>query len=139
MRPFISIIAGIFAVAVFGIADKTIFSQVSTESKPIVLEACGHSKSVRDPLIDEAERGQFNVRRVEFVGSTYTRGRDLFKQARSVNEGDIFTRENLEIAVKRISKMRTVYPITMDNVEARLDRSDKSVDIVFCIKQKPRR
>ncbi|MBX3245267.1 MAG: hypothetical protein KF685_12525 [Acidobacteria bacterium] len=120
-----------------------------TESKSIFgsKEVCSQPKEERDALINEAEREEFNVRHVEFVGNTYTRARDLFRRISPIiNEGDIFARANLEKAVKRMSKMKAIYPITMDNVEVRLDRSYeragrtyKVIDIIFCIEQKPKR
>ncbi len=53
---------------------------------------CGQAKSVQDPLIDEAERKQINIRRVEIRGNTSIRHREFVKRLRQLNEGDIFTR-----------------------------------------------
>jgi hypothetical protein len=134
-----NLLIGAAATAILQCSAPEAFAQVPAEARKAFTEICGFSSSVRDPLIDEAEREQFNVRRVEFVGSTYTRGRDLFKRARSVNEGDIFTRHNLGIALKQLSKMKQLHPVSMDDVEVRLDRPHRSIDILFCVKQKPRK
>lgn len=67
-------------------------------------------------MIEEAERSEFNVRHVYIVGNTYTRYREFGKRMYQ-SEGDIFSREKLDKTVKRISKMRSIYPINMDNVE----------------------
>jgi PAS domain-containing protein len=101
---------------------------------------CHQEKVERDQLIDEADRKEFNTRYVEIVGSTYARDREFRKRmAPGLNEGDIFTRRALEESVKGIAKMRAIYRITMDNVEIRLDRKNRRLNILFCVKQKPKR
>jgi hypothetical protein len=101
---------------------------------------CGQVKEVRDPLIDEADRNHFNTRYVEIAGSTYTRDREFRKRmVDGMSEGDIFSRKALEVSVKKVAKMRSIYPITMNNVEIRLDRENRIIDIVICVKQKPKR
>ena len=101
---------------------------------------CGQSIKVSGPMIDEAEREQFNTRRVEIVGNTYTRYREFRKRmVNGMSEGDIFTRVALEKSVRQVSRIRSIYDITMENIEIRLNREDRSIDIVFCVKQKPRR
>ncbi len=119
--------------------NQASYSQTEPEKTKEDEEVCKQGKKVRDPLIEEAERDQFNVRRVEIVGSTYNRDREFRRRMFMTNEGDIFTRRNLEKAVKRISKMNTIFPIMMENVEVRLDRTYMEIDIVFCVKQKPKR
>jgi hypothetical protein len=112
---------------------------IAQETNPVAQssdDACGQTKAERDPLVQEAQREQFNVRRVEFAGSFSIRGRDLFKRVRMINEGDIFTRANLEAARKRLSRFGKIYPVTPDDIEIRLDRHYRSIDIVFCIKER---
>ena len=101
--------------------------------------SCHQDRRDRDQLIDQAERNEFSVKRVEIEGNTYTRGREFFRRTTDIREGDIFTKKNLETSVKRIAKMKTIYPITVDNVKVRLDLTDKTIDIVFCVRQKPKR
>ena len=64
---------------------------------------CHQDRVDRERLIAEAERNEFNVKHVEILGNTYTQGRSFFRII-TVNEGDIFTRRNLEIAVKPFQK-----------------------------------
>ncbi|MBP7415880.1 MAG: hypothetical protein KA831_04435 [Pyrinomonadaceae bacterium] len=101
---------------------------------------CVQTKDARDLLIDEADRDEFNTRRVEITGNTYTRGREFWKRmAAGMSEGDIFTRRSLEKSVKRVSKIRSIYPISMDNILVTLNRTHKQIDIVFCVIQKPQK
>ncbi len=103
-------------------------------------EPCGQTKVIRDPLIDEATAKYFNTRRVEISGSTYTRHRKFVRHMEDgLMEGNIFTLTALEKTVKRISKMKSIYPITMDNIEIHLDREQNDIDIVICVEQRPRK
>lgn len=132
-------VAAFFLLFFFCVAAmESVSSQSQQEKEAYEFEPCGHSADLRNPMIEVAERSQFNVRYVEIVGNTYTRYREFGKRMYQT-EGDIFSREKLEKSVKRISKMRTIYPINMDNIEIRLDRKNGYIDIVFCVKQKPRK
>jgi outer membrane protein assembly factor BamA len=98
---------------------------------------CGYDSNVLDPLVNEAEQKGFAVRRIEISGSTYT-GHRTFVKRMVMDEGDLFTRANLERTVRGISRMKEIYPIKVENVEVRLDRDDTSIDILICVIQKPR-
>lgn len=84
-----SILLGIAIAIIFVIPGKPTFVHAQSDSI-VEKEVCGQPKNVRDPIIDEAESEQFNVRRVEIAGSTYTRDRDFRKRMVYTNEGDIF-------------------------------------------------
>jgi len=103
------------------------------------LNVCGQEEVIQGPLIVEAEAKRFNVRRVEISGNASIRHREFVKRLRGLNEGDIFTRQSLEMAVRKIAKMKSIDPITLRNVELRLDREFKDVDILFCVKERPKR
>ena len=111
-------------------------AQISTEQAEI--EPCGHDKIGQAELIKEAETNGFLVRRTEISGSTYTRHRD-FQRRMAFVEGDIFTREKLEKSVVSVARMKMIYPIQLSEVGLHLDRESRDVDLVFCVKQKPRR
>jgi len=122
---------GAFASLSFGQSIKT--SKLKKEA------GCGQARDVRGPLINEANRDVFTVRRVSFVGNIYTRDRDLRSGKRTLNEGDIFSRRELESSVKNLSRMRAIYPVTMNNIVITLDVPRKDVDIVFCVRERPKR
>lgn len=100
-------------------------------------QLCGQEAKVQNPLVEEAEQKLFTIRRVEIVGNTTIRHREFVKRLRRFNEGDIFTRKSFEKSVKSVSNMRSIFPITNENAEIRLDREHGDVDIVFCVKQRP--
>ncbi len=116
------------------------FGFAQTDGKPVSEEhkRCEQARETKDSLIDEADREVFVLRRVSFSGNIYTHDRELRKRG-NLHEGDIFTRKVLETGIKRISKMKSIYPMTIDNVEITLDRPRKDIDIHICVGQKPKR
>ncbi len=123
-------------LAVFG--SQAALGQVADEAAE--KKFCGHAKEIRDTLIKEATETPFTTRRVEISGNTYTRDRDFRQRmVAGMNEGDIFTLTALEKTLKRISKMKSIYPITMDNIEVRTNREYKEIHIVFCVEQRERK
>jgi outer membrane protein assembly factor BamA len=103
-------------------------------------DPCNQSVVERNVLMSEAERDTFTVRRVEFIGLTYTHDyvvRD--RMTPLVQEGDLFLREKLVKSLQSISTLRSsINPLRMRDVVVQLDRSDNSVDMIICFKQKPR-
>ena len=102
--------------------------------------ACAQPKTERDNLMNEAQSNQFTVRRVEFLGLTHTR--DTLVRGRMgslINEGDLFTRQNLLRSLRRMSTLKRIYPVRLNDVEIRLDRSERLVDMAICFTERPRR
>jgi hypothetical protein len=91
--------------------------------------------------MDEAQRNEFTVRRVEFVGLTYTRDYVLRNRMTPViNEGDVFTRTKLVRSLRRMSSLKhAIYPLSLTDVVIQLDRPDGHVDMTICFRQRPRR
>ena len=103
--------------------------------------ACSQAASERNRLIDEAERNEFTVRRVEFIGNTHTRDRILRTPMTAiVNEGDVFPREKLVRSLRRMSTLkRVIYPVRVTDVAIRLDRTERLVDMTICFRERRRR
>lgn len=100
---------------------------------------CGQEPAIQEPIIDEAETKQFNVRRVEISGNPSIRHREFVKRLQGVNEGDIFSKVLLVKAVERIARMKKIYPITLRDVELRLDRQYRDIDILICVEERKSR
>jgi hypothetical protein len=96
------------------------------------IKVCKQTKEDRHGIWNATAGAQHTVRRIEFYGNTYTRDRTLRDQL-AFKEGDIFDRNDLKKSLKRISKMKTFGPLTMENVKVILDRDQKDVDFVFCL------
>ena len=100
--------------------------------------ACAQPKTERDNLMNEAQRNQFTVRRVEFLGLTHTR--DALVRARMgslMNEGDLFTRQKLLRSLRRMSMLKLIYPVQLKDVEIRLDGSERQIDMAICFTERP--
>lgn len=90
--------------------------------------------------MQQAERQRFTVRRVEFLGLTYTR--DEVVRARLVKfqqEGDLFSRAQLVKALNSMSKLRPeIYPVRLSDIEVGLNESEQTVDMTICFRPKRR-
>lgn len=106
----------------------------STDTVP-----CSQSTTSRDALIRRAEKLRFTVRRVEFVGTTYTRDEVLRRRMTNFQEGDLFTRRHLVNGLRNMSKLRSeIYPVKLKNVELRLNEQEQTVDVTICFRPKVR-
>jgi hypothetical protein len=104
----------------------------STDSVP-----CSQSTASREALIRRAEKLRFTVRRVEFLGTTYTRDEVLRRRMTNLQEGDLFSRQKLVISLRNMSKLRNeIYPVKVKNVELRLNEQEQTVDMMICFKPK---
>ena len=101
--------------------------------------ACAQPSAERDDLMNEAQRNQFTVRRVEFLGLTYTR--DTLVRGRMgpvMNEGDLFTRQRLLRSLRRVNTLKRIYPVRLRHVEVRLDRPERLIDMTICFTERRR-
>ena len=101
---------------------------------------CYQPAAERNKILDEAPLKEFTVRRVEFVGLTYTRDRTLrHRMTPIINEGDVLTREKLVRSLRRMSELkRAIYPLRLTDVALRVDRQQGLVDMTICFRQRPR-
>ena len=113
--------------------------EASFDEPPQIDMPCSQSAADRNKLMDEAQRNQFTVRRLEFLGNMHTRDTVLRRQMTLLNEGEVFTRQKLLTSLQRVSTVKRIYPVGVKNVEVRLERSDRVVDMMICFTERPRR
>jgi len=89
-------------------------------------------------LMDEAQRNEYTMRRVEFVGNEHIRDNVLRKQFVQ-GEGDLFSRKLLDESLKNLSSLGLVYPVTLGDVEPRLDREEKLIDLTVYFRERRKR
>jgi len=104
---------------------------------------CRQDTAERDKIINEADENKINTWRVTIYGNTYTRYREFRKRFENgIGEGDIFTRSALDGTLKGISRMKTVYPITINDVKVWKETHPawkvETINIAFCVRQKPK-
>ncbi len=86
--------------------------------------------------IDEGK--QFSLRRLEFVGNTFTRDR-VMRREFLLNEGDIYNSRFLEISVARLNQTQYFDPIDKEqDVETRTDEEQGDVDLLVRVKERGR-
>jgi len=87
--------------------------------------------------MDEAEKANYTVRRVEFNGNVHIRDKTLRREFLQ-QEGDVFSRKALDRSLRNFRRLGLVYPLTLNDVEVRLDREEKFVDFTIYFKELPR-
>ncbi len=86
--------------------------------------------------IDEGK--QFRLRRLEFVGNTFTRDSVLRREV-LINEGDIYNQRSLEYSVARLNQLQYFDPIDKDqDVELRTDPDQGFVDSIIKVAERGR-
>ncbi len=116
-------------------------NQLNVESWPLGSEdwvaACRQPE--REALMKDAEQRQFTLRRVEFVGLTYTPDEKMRSQMRNFNEGDLFSRAQLVESLGKMNQLQSeIYPVRLTDLMLRLNEPDKTVDITICFRPKRR-
>jgi hypothetical protein len=111
-------------------------TEISEETKP-----CSQNSAEKMQLIKKAEENQYNIRHIYLVGNTYTRHRTFRKyMAEEFNEGYIFSQKNLMKSIVGINKLKTIKPISLDNIEVRLEKDSvrnlNVIDFDICVEQK---
>ena len=118
------------------LAHITVVAFLETASPPTLIVAkCMQAATEREPLIREAIKNQFWVRRVEFVGNESTRDYILRRRV-LLQEGDVLSRRNLFQSVANLGKSRRLYPVKMNDVIVHLDRQNKLIDVAFCLRER---
>jgi len=89
-------------------------------------------------LMSDAESAKYTLRRVEFSGNQQISDQTLRKHLVH-QEGDIFSRKLLDESLKNFSGVREIYPVTLADVVARLDREEKLIDLTIAFRERRRR
>lgn len=92
----------------------------------------------RSALVGEAERNQFTVRRIEFLGNNHTRHYVLARRV-ALQEGELFTGDLLERSLRDLSGLsRIIRPVRLKDVGVRLNREEKLVDLTILVRERRR-
>ena len=126
----------VFLVALLSLSGSA-FVEPKSESRSEYPQDCNQPATEQRSLITEAERQKFTVRRVEFVGLTYTRDQSIRERMTPLlNEGDLFSRKKLVKSLQSMSKNQAVYPVRMSDVVLYLNRTEQFVDMTICFKER---
>ncbi len=95
-------------------------------------------EGIVDFEITIVEGKQFRLRRLEFIGNTFTRDRVLRREM-LLNEGDIYDQRRLEISVARLNQLQYFDPIDKDkDIEVRTDQDQGFVDSIVKVAERGR-
>jgi len=106
----------------------------STISSAAVLS----ESQLRTLLFNYAEQHQFTLRRVEFIGNTYTRDSTLRVQMDELNEGNVFTVAALNRCLVKLSKVRNINNVTVKDVDIRLNHLYGMLDLTITFTDRSR-
>ena len=96
------------------------------------------NEGIADFTITINEGKQFTLRRLEFLGNTFTRDNVLRREV-AVNEGDIFDRQLWEFSVLKLNQLGFFDPIDKDkDAELRPDEEKGEVDINLRVSERGR-
>ena len=84
------------------------------------------------------EGKQFQLRRLEFVGNTFTRDYVLRREV-LVNEGDVYNQRAWEVSILRLNQLGFFNPIDKDkDADFRTDEEQAQVDITLKVSERGR-
>ncbi len=89
--------------------------------------------------MEKAEQHQYRVSHIYFSGNVEIRDRVL---RRKINErltaGDIFTRQNLYQSLMKLSELKVIYAVRLEDVEVSLDKENGIIDLTITVREKQR-
>lgn len=115
------------------------FVQYTAEPEPDFKDNPSNPKEGIVDIVVRIEEGkQFSLRRLEFVGNTFTRDR-VMRREFLINEGDIYNQNYLDVSVARLNQTQYFDPVDKDqDVEIRTDEEQGNVDLIVKVKEKGR-
>lgn len=91
----------------------------------------------RESRINMAQREQYRIGHIYFAGNKHVRDWEVRRRlVPGFTQGDIFDRRALDKSLRRISKVKQIYSVTIENVEVRLDEKEKYAEFVINVKEK---
>ena len=90
-------------------------------------------------LMAEAEKNRYTIRRLEFVGNTWTRDSALRKQTHELQEGEIFSYTTLRHSLNNLSQLRSIYPVRIGDVGSYVNPDESSIDITINVRPRFRK
>jgi outer membrane protein insertion porin family len=96
------------------------------------------NEGIVDFVITIEEGKQFSLRRLEFIGNTFTRDNVLRREV-LINEGDIYNEGYWEYSVIKLNQLGYFNPIDKDkDVDRRTNEEDATVDLTLKVSERGR-
>ncbi len=129
------------ALSFIGLISAALFSGVGNTVKGDKVNDCFQDKEAKLRLIKKAEDAQYNIRNIYIVGNTFTRYRTFRKQmVEDFDEGFIFTEKHLMKSIEGINELKTINPISLEDVKVQIERDAfRDLDVIdfdICVEEK---
>ncbi len=96
------------------------------------------NEGIVDFVVTIEEGKQFTLRRLEFIGNTFTRDNVLRREV-LINEGDIYNQVNWEYSVVKLNQLGYFNPIDKDkDVDIRTNEEEATVDLNLKVSERGR-
>ena len=89
--------------------------------------------------MSDAEKNRYTVRRLEFIGNTWTRDTTLRKQTNELQEGEIFSYSTLRRSLANLSRLQSIYPVRLGDVDAYLNPDESTIDLTIYVRPRSRK
>jgi hypothetical protein len=99
---------------------------------------CSQLVAEQSSLIRKAQKNQYLIRRIEFVGNQNISDAVLRRRV-WLQEGNVFTRAMLVKSLAHVSKLKMISPVKLSDVMAQLNEEEKTIDVLICFKERRRR
>jgi outer membrane protein insertion porin family len=114
------------------------FIQYTAEPTPTFRDSPNPNEGIVDFTISIDEGKQFSLRRLEFLGNTFTRDNVLRREV-LMNEGDTYSQTAFEYSVLRLNQLGYFEPIDKDkDADFRTDEEAGQVDINLKVQERGR-
>ena len=91
----------------------------------------------RDSRLEAASREPYVVSHVYVAGNVHVKDRDIRKRLLTgFTAGDIFVREAFDNSLKEISRIKAIYPVTLNDIDVRLDEKEKHIEVTINISER---
>ncbi len=89
-------------------------------------------------LVAEAEKNRYTIRRLEFIGNEHLSDQVVRRRLWALQEGEIFTKRALTKGLLSLNRPADIYRVRLDDLDIRLDRREKTVDLRIVINERRR-
>ena len=98
-------------------------------------ENTANPASVTPVVLIITEGSVYRLRRLEFIGNATTRD-NVIRRRVAFNPNDAFDEELLDLSIKRINELGLFYEFNREDIEVKVNKKGKYVDVVFNLKER---
>jgi len=89
-------------------------------------------------MMVDSEENAYTIRLVEFVGNEHVRDGVLRRRILGLKEGEVFRISVLRKNLAKLSQLKAIRSVSLEDVDVNLDPADKTIDLNIFVKARPR-